>query len=216
MSLSVALLVALPCTAALTTAEAAWWAQHAKNLAAQRGEGAHNAARSRNTVAAPTSQPAYQSAEWWSGEAMDVGAPAEETAPLSAEAAAVLSDNCAWGWTDECESEDQRTQLEMVPPCLDEPQKLDENEEECDMDEPVFQDVAVHTPLIPCVTTHDGCELEAEAGLVADTALDETVFHDVALPLETAPIPCITTHDGCELEAEAGILPNTKLPVTAA
>ena len=108
MSLSVALLVALPCTAALTTAEAAWWAQHAKNLAAQRGEGAHNAAaRSRNAVAAPASQPAYQSAEWWSGEAMDVGAPAEETAPLSAEAAAVLSDNCAWGWTDECESEDQ-------------------------------------------------------------------------------------------------------------
>ena len=115
MSLGVALLVALPCTAALTTAEAAWWAQHAKNLAAQRGEGAHDATRSRNTGRS-RSQPAYQSAEWWSGEAMDVGAPAEQTAPLSAEAAAVLSDNCAWGWTDECESEDQRTQSRWCRP----------------------------------------------------------------------------------------------------
>ena len=56
------LLVAARSAVALTSVEAAWWAQHAREMAAKRGV-AQPAAPPR-PVAAP---PAYLDAAWWSG-----------------------------------------------------------------------------------------------------------------------------------------------------
>lgn len=156
----------LPCllaarsASALTTAQAQWWADHAKALAAKRGETDARPAAPRPVATAP---PPYLDEAWWSGETMDLG---EEDAAAAARpsgaADAMLLDTCLWGWTDDCPVDEQRTQLELVADCAEEPLQ----EEECDLSAtPNFQDVTLQPP-IPCVTTADGCELDMGAAIV--------------------------------------------------
>ena len=161
--------------AALTTAQAQWWADHAKSLAAKRGEIDAHPAAPRPVATAP---PPYLEDAWWSGETMDLGEAAAAAAARPSDATdAVLLDSCLWGWTDDCPIDEQRTQLELVADCTEQ-----EEEEECDLSAmPSFQDVTLQPP-IPCMTTDDGCELDMGAAIVPGAEVEPLGAAQAAAP----------------------------------
>ena len=71
-----------------------------------------------------------------------------------------------------------------------------------------FDELGVRaTPLVPCITRDDGCELETAAGLSwNDSVSSFRLGVDRQLIVsETPAVPCVTTYDGCELEVAAGL-----------
>ena len=173
MTLGAVLLVALlPPVAALTEAEAAKWVAHNKNnlnrgLAATPFPGAAAPPVPRSGRHRREPPPAYLHSSWWEGEVLDDDAPHAPAAPE-------LTDPSCFFATEECEL-----------PELREPALYRE------------QDVlGLHEPRVPCLTTEEGCTLEAGAGLGVSSVVDAAV---AAAPDERAAAsmdPC-WWEDGC-------------------
>jgi len=96
------------------------------------------------------SPPAYELGDWWEGEAIGV-AEALTAAPVG------VNDPCFWGSTEQCEVEDLREAI-AVP--------TDHLRDSLDT-------------LVPCVTTDEGCDLAAAAGLNDAASVDVVAgLHD--------------------------------------
>ena len=157
------LVVVLPTASCLTNAEAVWWANYAKTLplANQKGATYTPASTTERTVKQPA--PAYQSESWWEGESFALSEEITarlDSSTVSAAAAAVLKDDCTWGWNDECDVEAAQTLLSLDADC-----DAVKEEEECKL-VPEYMDVVLDAMPLPCVTSEEECDLEAGAGIV--------------------------------------------------
>jgi len=157
MRLLLCLLSTLSSAAALTSAEATWWANYAQNLPHAK---ANAPPPGNERVAVPKeAAPVFLRPDWWEGEHITLGEEAME-AMATGKAGDVFSDACASGWTDDCEVPNMQTELLLDAECSD---AVGEESEECALVEPNYSDVLSKS--LPCVTTEDGCELEAGAAI---------------------------------------------------
>lgn len=182
------LLTLVGTAAALTEAEAAKWTTHIKNNMF-RGVAATPVDSGAHRRSAP--RPVYLDRSWWEGDyaefdERDYNGETKQTREVAGRAEAAL-DPCFWANDDACDIPELREEALITEPA----------NAALDAMSPLLADLLARPEAqIPCVTTDDGCSVEAAAGVVtggSDAHALEAMWKREAAVLED---PCFW-EEGC-------------------